>query len=451
MNKRALLFGMNHYTPNYSIVADDLASTINDVNILGKRLKQLDFEIKSCMDYSLNNMRDAIIDFAKDAPCDSLNIIYFSGHGGHSLGQNYIYPIDFGTNLDKGLSIEDSACNIQHFTSAFKREVKLILIIDACRVNTTPLYNDNYSEMAAPKNTYIAYATQFNEPSVCTTQLSYFTEAICENILTPNISIDRLFINIRAALYLKYDKQISNSVNGFMEYVTFNYQPQKDDVANSVLDFVDKYGDIYIDKYGCFAGDDLIFIDAAQYCDISTLDAIYKYLVLDEKRCHVTSGLTEAHHKLIAFWNMLGNGLKQDEYYTWQYRGRPIRLGEIPPLPLDMQKPMPDPQNQINVTFSIIPHEKNIEIQTNLPNLFPLYGRINDKFSYNAIVQTGKAYIPLHENVDELHTLSIHSIASNLLEVDKSIIGDKGRNLVGENVKFNPIYGNTINLYYKTN
>ena len=44
---------------------------------------------------------------------------------------------------------------------------------------------------------------------------------------------------------------------------------------------------MYIDKYGFFAGDDLVFIDAAQYCDISVLDAIYKYLKLDAERCHV--------------------------------------------------------------------------------------------------------------------------------------------------------------------
>ncbi|MDT3701309.1 MAG: caspase family protein [Thermincola sp.] len=174
---------MNRYNhPSHSIAAEDLPSTANDVYILEKKLKQLDFETTSFLDCSLENMTRTVDSFAIDAPCDSLNIIYFSGHGGQSQGQNYVYPVDFGTNIDNKLMVEESAFNIQQFTKAFNREIKLVIIIDACRDNLTLKYNHNYSEMVAPKNTYIAYATQFNEQSVCTAQISYFTETLGENI-----------------------------------------------------------------------------------------------------------------------------------------------------------------------------------------------------------------------------------------------------------------------------
>ena len=79
--------------------------------------------------------------------------------------------------------------------------------------------------------------------------ISYFTEALCDNILTPNISVDRLFTDVRAALYLKHGRQISNSVNGFMSDISLNEQADHDKVGNLVLQFVDHYGDMYVDKY----------------------------------------------------------------------------------------------------------------------------------------------------------------------------------------------------------
>lgn len=95
-----------------------------------------------------------------------------------------------------------------------------------------------------------------------------------------------------------------------MREVFLNEQVAIDDIGESILRFVDRYGDMYNDKYGVLAGDDLIFIDAAQYYGISVLDAIYKFEKLDEERWHVTDNLSENHKKLIAFWNMLSHGLK---------------------------------------------------------------------------------------------------------------------------------------------
>lgn len=450
MEKRALLLGMSNYVPSRSISADVLSSTANDVTVLGKRLKQLQFDTFAFIDLKLKELQEKIREFANAAPCDSLNIIYFSGHGGHSKGENYCYPIDFGVNLDNGFSIGKSALNIKSLATSFPRKVKLLIIIDACRKNLTPSDTCNFSEMVAPQNTYIAYATQFDDYSRCTSQISYFTEALCDNILEPNISIDQLFTNVRAALYLRYSKQISNSVNGLMNYLSLNEKNHPDDVGEEVMKFVDQYGDMYIDKFGCFAGDDLVFIDAAQYCNISVLDAVYKFLKLDAERYHVTRSLSENHEKLIAFWGMLGHGLKQDEFYTWQYRGRPIRLGEIPPLPLDMQKPMPDNGSEIEVGFTATIDSDKIDLKTNLPDKFVLYGEINKKFPFSKVeVNGGKATILISGLSEKVTTIDVYSVLPTVTGVDISVVGDRCRNLVGKCVRFNPINGNTIEYHYK--
>ena len=397
MKKRAILFGIFHYNRSASITANDLPSTEIDVKTLEKRLKQLQFETVSYMDLCLKDMEQKITEFADTAPCDSLNVVYFSGHGGHSKGENYLYPVDFGNSLDARMSIEDSAFNLKRIQPLFKRKVKLLIIVDACRDKLKPDYACNYSEMVAPQDTYIAYATQFGDCSGCTPSISYFTEALCDNILTPNISVDRLFTDVRATLYLKHGRQISNSVNGFMSDISF-----------------------------------------------------YKFQKLDAERCHVTDSLSESHKKLIAFWGMLGNGLEQDEFYTWKYRGRPIRLGEIPPLPLDMQKPMPDAGKEIEVDFKLDIKHDGIYISTNLPDNYQLFGKINGRYSFNNIVvKSGNAQIPLSDKISEVYAVDLYSVVPTVSGVDSSIIGEKARNLVGQYVKFSPISGNSIEFHYK--
>lgn len=450
MKKRAILFGMFHYIASRSINVSNLPCTEIDVNTLEKRLKQLNFETYSHMDLCQKDLAQKIHSFAESAPCDSLNIVYFSGHGGHCKGENYLYPVDFGTNIDIGLPIENSAFNLKRIKPQFKRKVKLLIIIDACRTSLTPYTTCNFSEMVAPQDTYIAYATQFGDYSGCTTSISYFTEALCDNILTPNISIDQLFTNVRATLYLRCGKQISNSVNGLMREVFLNEQVAIDDIGESILRFVDRYGDMYNDKYGVLAGDDLIFIDAAQYYGISVLDAIYKFEKLDGERWHVTDNLSENHKKLIAFWNMLSHGLKQDEFYTWRYRGRPIRLGEIPPLPSDMQKPMPESGKEINVEFRLSIKEDGICLETNLPDNYKLFGEVNGKHIFpDVTVKSGNARISFPDGVTEVDTIDLRSVSPTVTGVDGAIIGDRGRNLVGQYVKFSPISGNFIKYHYK--
>jgi hypothetical protein len=144
---------------------------------------------------------------------------------------------------------------------------------------------------------------------------------------------------------------------------------------------------------------------------------------------------------------MLQHGLKQDEFYTWQYRGRSIRLGEIPPLPLDMQKPMPDEEKKIKVKLKIDVKNNRIQIRTNLPDNFQLYGKINGSISFsNIVVKNGVAIIPFNSETTEFKSLDAYSVAT-VTGVDLSIVGDRCRNLVGKYVKFNPINGNTIEFH----
>jgi len=49
--------------------------------------------------------------------------------------------------------------------------------------------------------------------------------------------------------------------------------------------------------------------------------------------------------------------------------------------------------------------------------------------------------------VDTPKTIDIHSVVANVTSVDKKVVGDKCRNLIGQYVKFHPIYGNQIDYH----
>ena len=159
--------------------------------------------------------------------------------------------------------------NIQDIISLYKGKGRLILILDACR-SDFGLSKGYYSEITAAEDVYIAYGTQFQYTSIgIANQMSPFTQAICDEILEPNIDVDELFTRVRRNVYSKYQIQIPASVNALLNRIVLHKQLSYTNFDEEVYKFVKKYADDYNNKYGYFHGDDLIFIDAAQYFNIS--------------------------------------------------------------------------------------------------------------------------------------------------------------------------------------
>jgi hypothetical protein len=341
------------------------------------------------------------------------------------------------------------ALNIEDIISVFKDKGKLILILDACR-NDFGLSKGYYSEMTYSENVYIAYGTMFQKTSFATSGLSWFTEAICDEILTPNIDVDTLFTQVRQNIFYKHSVQIPPSVNALLENVVLHSELRYDDEDKKVYDFVRKYGDEYTDKHGYFHGDDLIFIDAAQYFDICLLDAIWKFTKVDNKMCKDRGidvpELSEAEQKLVTF---LGFTRSQkfftcDESYTWYYNGRQIRMGEIPPIPSSMQRKLPEQGKEFYVSFDAKKEGRNIIIETNLPDKCEIFVWDNkSNFAPKVAVDGGKI------TISDADKIEIDSVVFTNDRIVQQIIGDKCRNLVGEHVKYHPIYVNQVTYFYE--
>lgn len=450
MNKKAILFSAEHYYESHLFYDKDLNLPVSkhDVFAMNKRLKQIGFEVTICENSTKSEFFEKLQVQVEISPEDSIHVVYFSGHGGHFEGDNYVYPVDFTTTYELNRSIDEAAINIKDIISIFGNKGRLILIIDACR-DEWEIFSGNYSEMATTENVYIAYATMFsNKAFYDKGGLSWFTEAICDEILYPNIDVDSLFTNVRRNVFFRHGTQIPSSVNALLEPVFLNERIDYDPEDKMIYDFVEKYGDEYNEKYGYFQGDDLIFIDAAQFFGISLLDTIWKYKkvnnVLAEKKGIKMPALPEKEQKIVTFLGFIKSPkyFSHDISHTWYYNGRQIRMGEIPPLPPSMQRKLPEEGKELCVLFKVHIDESFVYLKTNLPNGVGLSLKTNlDKAFRTAHVKDGMITICKDEGVS---SIQIDSTLHDLNEESKNIVGTAGRNLVGGYVEYHPIYGNQI-------
>lgn len=450
MRKKAILFSAGEYLDSrpYPKPQLDLSGVKYDILAMGKRLSQIGFEVTKKENANKSEYIPALLQSIKDCPRDAVYIVYFSGHGGHYNGNNFIYPSDFTQQYEISADLNKASINIEDIISVFKGKCRLILILDSCRCDFG-LSKGYYSEMTSSEDVYIAYGTMFQKESQGVTNgISWFTEAICDEILTPNIDVDTLFTQVRQNIFTKHYIQIPPSVNTLLDKITLHSELSYDASEKQVYDFVEKYGDEYTDKYGYFHGDDLIFIDAAQFFGIGLLDAIWKFRKVDNKifrdKGVTLPELNEAEEKLVAFLGFT-RGKKFftfDESHTWYYNGRQIRMGEIPPLPPSMQQQLPEKGKEICVSFEPRKENGTVIIKTNLPEQCEVFVWDNkSKFSKKILVHNGNLIVP---DAYDINKIVIDSGVFVSDEVTKQIIGDKCRNLIGEFVKYNPIFGNQL-------
>lgn len=451
MQKKAFLFSAGEYLPSKYLKIDDLSGVKHDVSAMEKRLMQIGFNVTKYENLSKKDYLPVLEKDTRGLPNDDISIVYFSGHGGHYNGENYIFPSDFGSLYDVSKDISTSSINIKDIFSIFKGKGRLIAILDACRCDIG-VSKGYFSEMTSAENVYIAYGTMFQAKSIgVNSGLSWFTEAICDEILAPNIDVDTLFTRVRQNIFTKHHIQIPSSVNALLDKVILHSEVDYDNGDKEVYDFIQRYGDEYTDKYGYFHGDDLIFIDVAQYFDIGLLDAIWKFRKVDNKifkdKGIKIPELSEEETKLISFLGFQ-RGKKffecDDLSHTWYYNGRQIRMGEIPPLPPSMQQELPEQGKELDVEFEATKENSTIIIKTNLPEKCDVFvWDSNSKFSRKISVLNGA--ITINDAMD----ISKVIINSGIFAEDNSVlkdIGNKSKNLVGKFVKYHPIHGNQI--YY---
>lgn len=454
MQKRAFLFSAEVYQSSKSLQMTDLSGCEYDICAMQKRLSQIGFNVKTIRNVKKEDCFLTLQEVNKSIPNDAIHIVYFTGHGGHHRGINYIFPVDIGPLFDVSNDISDSAININEIINFFKGRGRLILILDVCRTELTHFIG-NYSEMTTAENVYIAYGTTFGDSSIGVKNgISWFTEAICDEILSPDIDVDTLFTRVRQNIVSKHHVQIPASVNSLLDNVFLHSTTGYNLSDKELYDFVEKHGDEYDEKYGYFRGENMVFIDASQYFDISFLDALWSYQKVSDKlatNMKINAPiLSEAESKIVSFLCKVEQNPSFfcDEYHTWYYNGRQIRMGEIPPLPPSMQLKLPEPGKEIYLSLVPKKEDDTIYITTNLPDGCRIFISDNIRnYTREFLVADGCITIEQAHDINNIYIRNSNVFTSD--DNTKKLLGENNRNLTGEYIKYHPIYGNIINYYFE--
>ena len=115
-----------------------------------------------------------------------------------------------------------------------------------------------------------------------------------------------------------------------------------------------------------------------------------------------------------------------------------------------MQRKLPEKGMELNVSFDInLESDGSVSIKTNLPENSELFIDVNGMSDIKYKVENGEI------DIDEIKPVEkIRINGSSVFYNDpaaKSILGDKCCNLIGDYVKYHPIYGNQIYFIWNNN
>lgn len=112
-----------------------LKNPANDAQDVAAELRRLGFAVKPQLDLNRKGLYAAIRQFANQAQSAQLAVVYYSGHGMQSAGENYLIPTDARINDEKdirsdGVPLRDLLGDLDEANVQ-----KTVVILDACRDN----------------------------------------------------------------------------------------------------------------------------------------------------------------------------------------------------------------------------------------------------------------------------------------------------------------------------
>lgn len=451
MKRNVLVIGNSDY-----LYLDKITSCIYDAEKIYENFKLLSFHNNTKItDVSFADMKDKIDAFSDNYACDSLNIIYFSGHGFSYNGENYIT----GTNAKSDNTIIDNSISINYIFERYKeRHAYIVLIVDACRKihNDTLNINPSFSDIKIHRDVLIAYATQYGEIASGENRrrLSPFTKAICNNMLKSELLLNNLFQKVRGELINDKYVQLSCEISTLTQEIplTCAYVDATDE---AIYEFViNKRHGSTIEAV----------LNACDIFDRSYLDIYYSISKVSYKKMYKKCAvplLSKLEENAFCFNNLIQSsknksmGITYDNF-RWYYKGRNIRVGEIPPLPYSMapKKPIKGKELNVNIKCKVKKLDDKIKIEIltkKLPNDFPLHISLSPNgFSSSHKVMNQKVNLIFDESeltLSQDNKLFIGISSPLINESSKNIfdiVGEYGRNLCGNWVEFSNIIGNQI-------
>ena len=179
----------------------------NDAQDMATVLEQMNFEVISAIDATYMEIRSAYLKFHDklvNGPKDeTVGLVYYSGHGLQSDGENYLVPVDASIEYEDDIPRQCFPVqkiilrNMEQSNSRMN-----ILILDACRNNSFPqatrAIGNGLAEMKNGKGSFIAYSTApGSTASDGIGRNGLYTQELIKAIQKPGLSIEQVFKEVR--------------------------------------------------------------------------------------------------------------------------------------------------------------------------------------------------------------------------------------------------------------
>ncbi len=196
----ALIIGNGNY-PNIGT----LANPPNDARLMADTLRRLGFDVIERIDADQKAMKRAVKAFGEkleNAGKQAVGLFYYAGHGVQVNGTNYMIPVNVEIEDEADVDIEAVAADAVQGNMAFAGNRLNIIILDACRNNpfkrSFRSAGRGLARMDASKGTLIAYATSPGDVAADGGGAnSPYTEALARAMLTPGLTVERVFKEVR--------------------------------------------------------------------------------------------------------------------------------------------------------------------------------------------------------------------------------------------------------------
>ena len=188
---------------NGAYAARPLKNPVNDAQAMGRRLRELNYDVTVVTDATRKSMGEAIDRFVDKLTTGDVAFFYYSGHGAQVDGENYLVPVDFSGQTETDIRYDaHPAGRIQERMEKSGAQLN-IMVLDACRDNpfhsTSRGAGSGLASMSGGRGTFIAFATSPGRTASDNPdgQFGLFTEHLLQAMATPDLSLDDVFNLVR--------------------------------------------------------------------------------------------------------------------------------------------------------------------------------------------------------------------------------------------------------------
>lgn len=441
----------------------------NDANDIGDILKTLGFSVKKYFDLSIDEMNKVTREFLIDMNEFSTGLFFYAGHGMQIDGLNYLVPIDCKLT-DKEKTIF-SCFNINGFlkqVEKYKGKTN-ICILDACRNN--PFVSNDRSItsgfvpfVSQPKGSIIAFSTSSDSTALDGEGSNgLYTSALKESLLIPNLKIEDVFKSTRIkVLELSGGEQLSWEHSCLVG--DFYFSVKETSVVSNIEDveifnFVEERSSFYQSKTdNIYDIECMPYVDAYNKFKIPVIQIVRAFFRINYKKnnqCFNDSTIDEINIGYLESWGFYR------ENGRWYYKNHYVEMGDPLPLPEELLPLKPVHGCKIEITGDMQCNNKEgklyFTMHTSFPDetpvIFSLKGRDYSAQSSGKVLLGSVSSDGFSNKGDKLlnglYKISVSCPIYDVLpDSVKTLVGEKNRNMVGKNVRYNPIGGNIAEISF---